>query len=82
MSGNRAQRRAMGANAEALADRMVSKIFDFECGTLVSVTDPLAVGALRRAFRLMLRAEGEPVAIPLSPAEANGFPMHKARQLR
>lgn len=77
----RTQRRALKANAVALAARLAESTFDFEGGALVPVSDPKALGALRRAMTLMLRAGGEPVAVPVSEAEASGFPCHKDRQI-
>lgn len=41
----------------------------------VPVTDPAAIGALTRAFTLLLRFGGDPVAVPIAEAEAAGFPL-------
>lgn len=47
----------------------------------MQVTDPNALGALRRGLTPMLRTGGNPVALPVSKAEAYGFPLHKDRQI-
>ena len=78
---NRAQRRILQAKAEILAATLVSCMFDFKGGTLVRVTDPAALGALRRALTRMLKAGGQPVALPISSREAEGFPRYKALQI-
>jgi hypothetical protein len=44
-------------------------VIDFLAGT-----HPKAVAALTRAFRRLIEAGGKPLAIPVSEAEALGFP--------
>ncbi|MEI4473351.1 hypothetical protein [Frigidibacter sp. MR17.24] len=77
MIRNREKRRAMRRKAESVAAKLAACCCDFQSGGLVPVTHPLAVAALTRAFTLVLRAGGEPVAIPLSEAEANAFPRYR-----
>src|SRR5690606_26378054 len=43
---------------------------------LVPVTDARAIATLTRAFALLLRSGGRPVAVPLSDAAAMAFPRH------
>lgn len=75
---NRADRRVMKRKAPAAAAIMASCCFDFERGSLKPVTELKAIEALTRAFTLLIRANGKPVAIPLSEAEAMGFPERNA----
>jgi len=75
---NRAQRRAMKRKAPADAALMAACCFDFLRNGIKPVSSPLAVAALTRAFRRMIEAGGEPVAIPVSEAEALGFPERHA----
>ena len=74
---NRALRRAAKANAKQTAAVLASRVYDFQGGAVVRVTDGRAIEALTRAFMLLLRFEGRPVAVPLSEAEVMGFPAHK-----
>jgi hypothetical protein len=54
---------------------MALRCYDFHAGGgMVPVTDPAAIAALTRAFTLLLRFGGAPVAVPISEAEAAGFP--------
>ena len=74
MHTNRAARRARKANAVSIATTLSALCYDFrEDGTAVRVSDAKAVAALKRAFVLMLRADGNPVAVPLSDVEAQAF---------
>lgn len=81
MTANRAQRRAMKGKADATAAKLASRCYDFEGGGIVPVTDARAIAALTRAFALMLRCGGKPVALPLSRAEAEGFPRYRNASL-
>lgn len=75
MTANRAQRRMMKAHAKPAAALMAARCFDFHAGgDLVAITAPLAVAALTRAFTLLLRFGGRPVAVPIAEDEARGFP--------
>ena len=75
MTANRAQRRRMKAEAKPAAALMASRCYDFQGGgDLVRITAPQSVAALTRAFALLLRFGGEPVAVPIAKAEAQGFP--------
>lgn len=56
------------------AAKLASRFYDFQDGGIVPVTDPRAIGALPRAFTLLLRNGGQSLAVPLSEAEAEGFP--------
>jgi hypothetical protein len=71
LSLNRKQRRALKSNAAAMA----RFCFDQSGKVMLPVSDPVAIHALERAFTRMLQAGGEPLAIPLSEAEANAFPV-------
>lgn len=74
---NRATRRAMRAKAREAADRAAARTYDFDTdGHLSRVTDARAVGVLRRAFALTIRAGGQPVAMQITEAEAAAFPRH------
>lgn len=77
----RAQRRAMKSKAPATAAVMAACCFDFLRDGMKPITHPQAVAALTRAFRRMIEAGGKPVAIPVSEAEALGFPERKADHL-
>lgn len=71
---NRHQRRANRARAKIVATVLAASCQDFSGdGRRVAVTDPRAVGALRRAFTLMLR-QSRPLSMQISEAEAQGFP--------
>lgn len=75
MTANRAQRRMMKAHAKPAAALMASRCFDFHAGgDLAPITAPQSVAALKRAFTLLLRFGGKPVAVPIAEAEARGFP--------
>ncbi len=75
MTANRAQRRAMKATAQAAAALLASRCYDYQGGgDLVRITAPQSIAALTRAFALLLRAGGKPVAVPIAKAEAQGFP--------
>lgn len=73
---NRAQRRAWKRKAEATGAKLASRCYDFQDGAIVPVADPRAIGALARAFTLLLRNGGQSLAVPLSEAEAEGFPAY------
>ena len=76
MSMNRAQRRRMKAEAQPAAALMAARCYDFHGGGgLVRITKPKAVAALTRAFALLLRFGGKPVAVPIAKVEAMGFPL-------
>lgn len=77
----RAQRRAMKSKAPATAAVMAACCFDFLRDGMKPITHPQAVAALTRAFRRMIEAGGKPVAVPVSDAEALGFPERKADHL-
>lgn len=74
---NRAQRRACRAMAGATAAVLARHCYDHHAGQLVQVTHPAAVAALARAFKRMVQADCQPLAVPLSQAEAQAFPRHK-----
>ena len=75
MTANRAQRRAMKATAQAAA-LLASRCYDFQgMGDLVRITAPQSIAALTRALALLLRFGGEPVAVPIAKAEAQGSPL-------
>lgn len=75
MTANRAQRRRMKGAAAPTAALMAARCYDFQSGgDLVRITAPAAVAALTRAFALLLRFGGQPVAVPIAEAEARGFP--------
>ena len=74
MTLNRAERRAMKHKAGEVAAKLASRCYDFQAAALVPVTDSQAIVALTRAFTLLLRAGGQPMAVPISAAEAAGFP--------
>ena len=75
MTANRAQRRAMKATTQAAAALMATRCYDFHAGgDLVRITDPQYIVALTRAFTLLLRFGGTPVAVPIAETEARGFP--------
>ncbi|MEI4471505.1 hypothetical protein [Frigidibacter sp. MR17.24] len=78
MMKTRAQRRAMKRKADTVAGILASSCYDFHGGGTVAVTHPVAIAALRRAFALVLRSGGKPVAVPLSEAEAEAFPRYRA----
>lgn len=78
---NRKARRAMRGKAAPAAALMAACCFDFQNGEARPIKDPPAVAALARAFELMIRAGGKPVAIPISEAAALGFPERKADNL-
>ena len=81
MTTTRAQRRIMKRKAGEMADRMARCCHDFHRGALVPVTHAPAIAALTRAFTLLLRAGGQSMAVPLSEAEALGFPRHARDRL-
>lgn len=78
---NRTARRALKRDAPGMAEKLANSCLDFHGGVLVKVTDPKAIAALRRAFRRMIEAGGEPLALPISEDEANGFPRHAANRI-
>lgn len=71
---NRAQRRSVRRNCQAVAAILAGRCYDFQGACMVRVTDALAIAALTRAFALLLRSRGRPVAVPISEAEAMAFP--------
>lgn len=81
MTFNRAQRRAMKMNAKATAAKLAARCYDFHRGVIVPVTDKRAIAVLTRAFTLLLRAGGRPMAVPITEAEALGFPGHEITRL-
>ncbi len=81
MSLNRAQRRAMKRKAPAHAALMATCCFDFLKDGVQPITDPQAVAALSRAFRRLIEAGGQPLAVPVTEAEALGFPERQADHL-
>lgn len=80
MTANRTFRRAMKRNAEAVAAKLASRCYDFQGGGIVPVSNPLAIAALTRAFKLLLRNGGQPLAVPVSEAEAQAFPAYAANR--
>lgn len=76
---NRTDREALRKSAPAIAARLAAATINLVGSKLVPVSDPLAVGALARAFTLLIRAGGKPVAVPLSRGEVLAFP--KSRPL-
>lgn len=81
MTPSRAQRRLLKRKAGETAAKMAACCYDFHGGSLVPVTTPVAVAALTRAFTLLLRAGVQPMALPISEAEALGFPRHARDRL-
>ncbi|MEZ5913452.1 MAG: hypothetical protein R3D84_15530 [Paracoccaceae bacterium] len=77
MKLNRAQRRAMRAQADTLAARLAKSAFNCHDAGIEVIAHPVAVAALHRAFRRSLEAGGKPVALPLSHREAEAFPGHE-----
>ena len=80
MTRNRHQRRAMKRNAAANAAMLARCCFDYDGEAMLAVTDPLAIATLERAFTRMMQAGGEPMAVPLSEAEASAFPLHEGEK--
>lgn len=78
---NRAQRRVLKRKAPSSAALMAACCFDFLKDGMKPITHPLAVAALTRAFRRLIEAGGQPVAMPVSEAEVLGFPERKADHL-
>lgn len=76
MSRNRHQRRALKRNAATDAVMLAGCCFDYNGAALLPVSDPIAVACLVRAFTRMLKAGGEPMAAPISEAEAAAFPRY------
>lgn len=81
MSRTRNQRRSLKRNAGGTAAVLAACCFDYKGAELTPVSDPLAVDALRRAFTLMLKAGGGPMAVPIANMEASAFPRYKDRGL-
>ena len=77
----RAQRRAMKRNAADAAARMAAACYYFQSGGLVRIMDRHAKAVLRRGFQALLRAGGVPHAMPITQAEAEGFPHHRGQVL-
>lgn len=75
---NREQRRRLAAKAPALARLAAACSFDNGEDGLQPVDRPKAMAALQRAFERMLKAGGQPMAFPLSEAEAEAFPAYHA----
>ena len=74
MQTNRQARRTNKAQAKATAEKAASRTYDFTPdGKLVRVTDPRAIGVLRRAFEMMLRRV-QPLTLEISEGEASAFP--------
>lgn len=73
---NRKARRLMKNNAEKLADQMLTAVYDYtpDGRRFDRVSAPDAIAALRRAFILMLKGGGEPLAVLLKPETARQFP--------
>ncbi|WP_283179031.1 hypothetical protein [Gemmobacter sp. 24YEA27] len=80
MNKNRHQRRAMKRNAAANAALLARCCFDYDGNAMLPVADPLAITVLERAFTRMMQAGGEPMAVPLSEAEACAFPLHEGEK--
>ncbi|MDQ2065071.1 hypothetical protein Q9295_01695 [Xinfangfangia sp. CPCC 101601] len=80
MTQNRNQRRTMKRNAAAQAAKLAACCFDYNGREMLPVTDPVAIAVLERAFTRMLKAGGEPMAVPLSEAEASAFPLHEGEK--
>lgn len=78
---NRAQRRALKREAADTAARMAAASYDFQAGGVVRITEPQAKAALRRGFEALLQKGGIPQALPITQAEAEGFPCHKGEVL-
>lgn len=74
---NRAQRRRMQHRAGDAAAKLASRCYDFHGSAILPVTDARAIAALTRAFTLLLRSGLQPVAVPISEAEAMAFPNHQ-----
>lgn len=80
MTWNRNQRRALKRNAAANAAMLARCCFDYDGAAMLPVTDLLAITTLERAFTRMLQAGGEPMAVPLTEAEARAFPLHEGEK--
>ncbi len=74
---NREARRRIAANAPALARLAAACSFDAGPTGLLAVTDPKAMACLTRAFERMLKAGGQPMAFPISEADASAFPAYR-----
>ena len=81
MTLNRAQRRAMKRKAPAHAAFMATCCFDFLKDGVQPISAPQAVAALSRAFRRLIEAGGLPLAVPVTEAEALGFPERQVDHL-
>ncbi|MDH2327835.1 hypothetical protein QCN27_13270 [Cereibacter sp. SYSU M97828] len=77
MTRTRNQRRSLKRNAGGNAALLAECCFDYRGSNLTPVSDPIAVDALKRAFTLMLKAGGEPMAVPIANMEASAFPRYK-----
>lgn len=75
---NREERRRLAAKAPALARLAAASTFDMGEDGLRPVIQRQAMAALQRAFERMLKAGGQPMAVPLSEAEASAFPAYCA----
>lgn len=72
---NRQARKALAANARALAVKLSRSMMDYDGGgRVVPVAGTRAQAVLCRAFERMLRAGGAPQLLRLSEAEAAAFP--------
>lgn len=80
MTRNRHQRRVLKRNAAATAAMLARCCFDYDGDAMLPVADPVAIATLERAFTRMLQAGGEPMAVPLSEAEARAFPLHEGEK--
>ena len=69
------------AGAADTAARMAATCYDLQSGGLLRITDRHAKAALRRGFEALLRAGGVPQAMPVTQAEAEGFPHHRGQVL-
>lgn len=79
MTRNRQERRALKRNAAANAVKLARCCFDYNGKDMLPVTDPVAVAVLERTFTRMLEAGGQPMALPISEAEAMAFPFHRGQ---
>ena len=77
MKMNRTERRAFNRLAGDVAAKMAGRCYDIQGGAIVPVSNARAVSALTRAFTLLVRAGGQPMALPISEAEADAFPGHR-----
>jgi hypothetical protein len=81
MPNNRTARRALKAQAPAMARLWAATCLDFSHGRLQPINASAAVEALRKAFQRMIEAGCKPMALPISEEAAMGFPVRRAQPM-